>query len=114
MSSNGETVPEGTNEVTSQLGEVGKGKGKAVEQPRAMEEDEESEEESAAEEVYSHSASYLPTLLTASYSNRSLKKTVRYTLSSLTPTVPVASVRVHETQFHIANCSFDLKESVLT
>ncbi|KAK5249777.1 hypothetical protein LTS06_005412 [Exophiala xenobiotica] len=50
MSSNGETVPEGTNEVTSQLGEVGKGKGKAVEQPRAMEEDEESEEESAAEE----------------------------------------------------------------
>ncbi|KAK5389182.1 hypothetical protein LTS03_001603 [Exophiala xenobiotica] len=53
MSSNGETVPEGTNEVTSQLGEVGKGKGKAVEQPRAMEEDEESEEESAAEEVYS-------------------------------------------------------------
>jgi hypothetical protein len=114
MSSNGETVPEGTNEVTGQLGEVGKGKGKAVEQPRAMEEDEDSEEESAAEEVYSPCASYLPSLLTASYSNQSLKKTVRYTLSSLTPTVPVASMRVHGTHFHNANYSFDLRESILT
>lgn len=47
MSANGETVPEGTNEVTDK----GKGKGKAVEQPEILEEDEESEEESAAEEV---------------------------------------------------------------
>merc|ERR1712230_56947 len=47
MSSNGETVPEGTKEVTSQ---AGKGKGKAIEQPQAMEEDEESEEESGPEE----------------------------------------------------------------
>lgn len=48
MSANGETVPQGTNEVTDK----GKGKGKAVEQPDVMEEEEESEEESAAEEVH--------------------------------------------------------------
>lgn len=47
MSANGQTVSADTTEVTDK----GKGKGKAVEQPDVIEQDEESEEESAAEEV---------------------------------------------------------------
>lgn len=48
MSANGETVPQGTSEVT----DTGKGKGKAVEQPDlAMDEDDDDEESGEEEEV---------------------------------------------------------------
>lgn len=46
MSANGETVPQGTSEIT----DSGKGKGKAVEQPQVAAE-EDSDEESGVEEV---------------------------------------------------------------
>lgn len=47
MSANGETQPQGISEVV----DSGKGKGKAVDQPKVMEEDDESDEESGPEEV---------------------------------------------------------------
>ena len=46
MSANGETLPQGTSEVT----DVGKGKGKSTEQSDMMMEDDDEEEESAEEE----------------------------------------------------------------
>ncbi|OCT52414.1 hypothetical protein CLCR_11420 [Cladophialophora carrionii] len=46
MSANGETVPQGTNEVT----DVGKGKGKATEPAEITMEEEDDDEESAEEE----------------------------------------------------------------
>lgn len=55
MSANGEAVPQGTSEVT----DIGKGKGKAVEQPDlAMDEDEEDEESGEEEEVRLKSSLY--------------------------------------------------------
>lgn len=81
MSANGETVPEGAPEVTSEATSVGKGKGKAVEQPEAMEEDDESEEESGPEEVRSCHISVCPLdLANNCHSNLSLnlKKKVRW------------------------------------
>ncbi len=111
MSSNGETVPEGTKEVTSQ---AGKGKGKAIEQPQAMEEDEESEEESGPEEVYSPCACYLPTLLTACYSNQSLKKKVRYPLEFKYSPLRSLQCKTMKAIFTSPNYPCALKDSILT
>ncbi len=46
MSANGETLPQGTSEVT----DIGKGKGKSTELPEVTMEDDDDEEESAEED----------------------------------------------------------------
>lgn len=93
MSANGETVPQGAQEVSGEVTSAGKGKGKAVEQPDTMEEDDESEEESGPEEVCRFHFSSVPIdLVNNLHSNQNLKKTVRcpshqFTHPSPTPTM---------------------------
>ncbi len=77
MSANGETLAPETSEVVDK----GKGKGKAVDKPDLMEEDEDSDEESGPEEVSAPTTTGFIWLLTMLCSNPRLKKKVNYACS---------------------------------